>query len=409
LPFYAIGLRLYDLLSGKLRLSGSRSLDLDETCERVPTVETEGLRGGVLYHDAQFDDARLAIDMARTVAGLGGTVLNYVRVTALIESGGLVRGARARDLIGQGELELRAKVVVNATGAWSDNIRRLDNPETPAMIRPSQGIHLVLDKSLLPGGNALMVPYTDDGRVLFVIPWYGRVLVGTTDTPVAEAPLEPRALDEEIRLLLCHAARYLTKAPGREDVLSVFAGIRPLVAGGSEGDTAAISRDHRLVVSKSGLVTITGGKWTTYRKMAEDTIDRAATLAHLEKRPCVTRTLRIHGYCVGADTFGDLARYGADAPRIRDLIRERPGLERQLHPSLSAREGEVVWAVRKEMAVTVEDILSRRCRALLWDARAAIEAAPRVAELMAEELGRDEVWRRSQVESFRALAAGYLP
>ena len=409
-PFYGIGLRVYDMLAGKLGFGRSRILTRDETLERLPTLETKGLRGGVIYYDGQFDDARLAINMAQTAAELGGTLLNYARVTDLIKSDdGVVTGARATELLGDVELELRAKVVVNATGAWSDSIRRMDDPDARSMIQPSQGVHLVLDKSFLPGDSAIMVPHTDDGRVLFAIPWYDRVVVGTTDTPVEEALLEPRPLEEEVEFLLAHTARYLTKNPTREDVLSIFAGIRPLVASDGEGETAALSRDHTLHITSSGLVTIAGGKWTTYRKMAEDTVDQAATLAGLEERPCVTRELRIHGFHQNAGTFGELEHYGADAPHIRDLFRERPGLEKPLHPRLPHREGVVVWAVRKEMAVTVEDVLARRSRALLWDARAAMEAAPRVASLMAEELGRDRSWRRDQVEAFRALAAGYLP
>jgi len=409
-PFYGIGLRVYDMLAGKLGFGRSRILTREETLERLPTLETKGLRGGVIYHDGQFDDARLAINMAQTAAELGGTLLNYAPVTDLIKSDdGVVTGARATELLGDTELELRAKVVVNATGVWSDAIRRMDDPEARPMIRPSQGVHLVLDKSFLPGDSAIMVPHTDDGRVLFAIPWYDRVVVGTTDTPVEEALLEPRPLEEEVEFLLAHTARYLTKNPTREDVLSIFAGIRPLVASDGEAETAALSRDHTLHIARSGLVTIAGGKWTTYRKMAEDTVDQAATLAGLEERPCVTRELRIHGYHQDAGTFGELAHYGADAPHIRDLFRERAGFEKPLHPRLPLREGVVVWAVRKEMAVTVEDVLARRSRALLWDARAAIEAAPRVASLMAEELGRDRSWRRDQVEVFRALAAGYLP
>jgi glycerol-3-phosphate dehydrogenase len=408
-PFYGIGLRLYDVLAGKLGFGRSRNLTREETLERLPTIETEGLRGGVIYHDGQFDDARLAINMAQTAADLGGTLLNYVRVTGLTKSDGVVTGARGRDLLADEDLELRAKVVVNATGPFTDAIRRLDDPNAPSMIQPSQGVHLVLDKSFLPGASAIMVPHTDDGRVLFAIPWYDRVVVGTTDTPIEKARLEPRPLEEEIEFLLSHTARYLTKNPGREDILSAFAGIRPLVASEGEGDTAAISRDHTLHISGSGLVTIAGGKWTTYRKMAEDTVDQAALVAGLDEKPSVTADLRIHGYHQDAASFGDLERYGADAPHLRDLFRKDPDLAKPLDPRLPIRRGEVVWAVREEMALTVEDVLARRTRALVWDARAAKKMAPRVARLMAKELGRDEAWRVKQVDAFEALADQYLP
>jgi glycerol-3-phosphate dehydrogenase len=408
-PFYGIGLRLYDVLAGKLGFGRSRNLSREETLERLPTIETEGLRGGVVYYDGQFDDARLAINLAQTAAHLGSTVLNYARVTGLVKSQGMITGARARELLGEADLEIRAKVVVNATGVFADQIRRMDDPEARALLRPSQGIHLVLDKAFLPGDSAVMVPHTDDGRVLFAIPWYDRVVVGTTDTPIEEASLEPRPREEEIEFLLAHAARYLTKNPAREDILSTFAGIRPLVSSGGEAETAALSRDHTLHIAGSGLVTIAGGKWTTYRKMAEDTVDLAAHVGGLEERASVTADLRIHGYHPDADTFGELQRYGADAAQVRDLLREQPALVKPLHPRLPVQEGEVIWAVREEMAVSVEDFLSRRSRALLWDARAAAEAAPRVAALMARELGRDEAWQRDQLAAFRAVAEGYLP
>jgi glycerol-3-phosphate dehydrogenase len=408
-PFYGVGLRLYDVLAGKLGFGRSRNLSREETLERLPTIETRGLRGGVIYYDGQFDDARLAINMAQTAADLGGTLLNYVRVAGLTKSDGMVTGVRARDLLADEELELRAKVVVNATGAFTDAIRRMDDPDVKPMIQPSQGVHLVLDKSFLPGGNAIMVPHTDDGRVLFAIPWYDRVVVGTTDTPVEKARLEPRPLEEEIEFLLSHTARYLTKDPGREDILSAFAGIRPLVASEGEGDTAAISRDHTLHISGSGLVTIAGGKWTTYRKMAEDTVDQAALVAGLDEKPSVTADLHIHGYHQDAAGFGDLERYGADAPHLRDLFRKEPDLAKPLDARLPIQRGEVVWAVREEMALTVEDFLARRTRALVWDARAAKKMAPRVARIMAKELGRDNAWRAKQEEAFEALADQYLP
>jgi glycerol-3-phosphate dehydrogenase len=408
-PFYGIGLRLYDVLAGKLGFGRSRNLSREETLERLPTIETRGLRGGVIYHDGQFDDARLAINLAQTAADLGGTLVNYLRVTDLLKSDGVVTGVRARDFVADEELELKAKVVVNATGAFTDAIRRMDDPDARPMIRPSQGVHLVLDSSFLPGESAIMVPHTDDGRVLFAIPWYGRVVVGTTDTPIEKARLEPRPLEEEIEFLLAHAARYLKKDPNRKDILSAFAGIRPLVATDQEGETAAISRDHSLHISGSGLVTITGGKWTTYRKMAEDTVDQAALVAGLEEKPSVTADLRIHGYHQDAASFGDLERYGADAPHLRDLLREQPGLAKPLDPHLPIQKGEVVWAVREEMALTVDDFLARRTRALVWDARAARRMAPRVARLMAKELGRNEAWRERQVKAFDALVDDYLP
>jgi glycerol-3-phosphate dehydrogenase len=284
----------------------------------------------------------------------------------------------------------------------------MDNPDSRGMMRPSQGVHIVLDREFLPGDSAIMVPHTDDGRVLFAIPWHGRVIIGTTDTPIDEVSLEPVPQAREIEFLLEHAARYLTKDPRPEDVRSVFAGIRPLVGDPEQADSAAISRDHTLHVSATGLVTIAGGKWTTYRKMAEDTVDQAALLAQLEERPCVTEDLRLHGYHQDAETFGDLAIFGSDAVPLRDQLRAEEGAEELLHPELRPRVGEVRWSVEKEMARTVDDFLARRTRSLLLDARASIEAAPRVAELMAEALGRDETWQEAQVTSYQALARQYI-
>jgi len=276
------------------------------------------------------------------------------------------------------------------------------------MILPSQGVHLVFDKSFLPGDSAIMVPHTADGRVLFATPWHDRVLVGTTDIPVPDISLEPRPMEEEIDFLLTHAAHYLTKDPSSSDILSMFAGLRPLVKQGSEDSTAAVSRDHTIHISRSGLVTIAGGKWTTCRKMAEDTIDQAATVAQLTESPSVSRDLNIHGFHRNFDKFGELAIYGADAQSIRDLASETPGLGEPLHENFSTIAAEVVWAVRHEMARTVEDFLSRRTRALLLDARASMEMAPRVAELMAAELGKDDTWAEAQVQAFTDLAKGYI-
>ncbi|NIP82207.1 MAG: FAD-dependent oxidoreductase, partial [Gemmatimonadetes bacterium] len=408
-PFYGIGLKMYDLLAGRQGFGRSKILSKERTLQLLPTLEPEGLKGGVIYYDGQFDDARLAVNMAQTAARQGAVLLNYAEVTGLEKREGEVAGVRARDRETGQTYALASRVVVNATGAWSDRVRAMDDPAAARIIRPSQGVHLVLPREFLPGESAIMVPKTDDGRVLFAIPWLDRVVVGTTDTPVEEPSPEPVPLAEEIDFLLEHAGRYLTRDPAPSDVLSMFAGLRPLVAGEGDEATAALSRDHTLLISESGLVTIAGGKWTTYRRMAEDTVDQAATLAGLDDRPCVTRDLHIHGHHPHAERFGELATYGSDAPRVREVFRERDGYGEPLHGAFPLRAGEVVWAVRHEMARTVEDVLSRRSRALLLDAGAAIEVAPRAAALMAAELGRDAAWIDDQIAAFRELAAGYLP
>ena len=407
-PFYGIGLKLYDLLAGKLGLGPSQLLSKAETLRQIPTVEPDGLRGGVIYHDGQFDDARLAISLALTLADLGGTAINYLPVTGIISDNGLVAGVTARDKETGHEFLIPGRAVINAAGPFIDGVRRMVDSRAAPLIAPSQGVHLVLDGSFLPGNSAIMVPHTDDGRVLFAIPWHGRTVVGTTDTPVPAALLEPRPLPEEIDFLLSHTARYLTRHPKRSDVLSVFAGIRPLVRSDAGSDTASLSRDHTLLVDGSGLVTIAGGKWTTYRKMGEDTVTAAAQIAGLDDRPSVTGSLHLHGWREDEGNDAPFLVYGSDAAALEHMLAENVAWREPLHPSLPYLAGEVVWGVRSEAARTVEDILARRTRALLLDARAAIAAAPKVAELMAQELGQNSAWRERQVAEFSALAKGYL-
>lgn len=417
-PYYGVGLKLYDVLAGKHRFGRSAFVDRDQMVERLPTIETEGLRGGIVYHDGQFDDARLAMSLAHTAWDQGAVLLNHAPVEKLLEAGDRVAGVVVRDVITGNVHEVRAKVVINATGVWTDALRRMDQQDAPEMVTPSQGVHIVLDRSFLPGDDALMVPRTDDGRVLFAIPWMGRTLVGTTDTPVDEVSVEPRPLEEEVQFLLEHAGRYLSKDPTREDVLSVFAGLRPLVRPPKENGTATkkISRDHTVLVSRRGLVTVVGGKWTTYRKMGEDTVDRAEAAAGLESRPSITADLPLHGAPPTTELptgplggrGSPLAIYGTDAAGIQALIIRRPELAAVLHPRLPYLAAEIVWAVREELARTLDDVLSRRTRALFLDARASMEIAPRVAELMAAELRLDAAWQRAEVERFLTHARGYL-
>ncbi len=410
-PFYTVGMKVYDMMAGKLGLGPSQSLSSEEVLRAIPNLKTEGLRGGVIYYDGQFDDSRLAVNIAQTCAEHSGVVVNYIRVTGLLKnSDGLVSGVEAVDQENGDTYSLQAKCVVNATGVFVDEIMHMDDPNAPPLVKPSQGIHIMLDKDFLKGDSAIMIPKTSDGRVLFAVPWHDRVVVGTTDTPLDECSLEPRALEEEIDFILSTAKKYLTREPLRKDILSIFAGLRPLAApkeGGETTSTKEISRSHHLRVSLSGLVTITGGKWTTYRKMAQDTVDKAAMVGGLEEQKCRTEDMPIHGWLSNVNYQDPLYYYGSDADSLRDLASDHPELGTQLHKKLPYTPIEVIWSARYEMARTVEDILARRQRALFLDARAAIEMAPQVAKILAKELGRDEKWQKQQVEQFTNLARGY--
>ena len=410
-PFYGIGMKVYDLLATKYSFGRSRILSREETLERLPTIAQEGLRGGVIYHDGQFDDTRLLTHLIMTAADHGGRVLNYCPAVGLLRGDdGFLRGVVLEDRETGERINVNAKCVVNATGIFTDEVRRLAEPGVETLISPSQGIHLVLEKSFLAASTAIMVPRTNDGRVLFAIPWHDRTVVGTTDTPIASPSYEPPPLEEEIEFVLSTAAQYLSRKPSREDILSIYVGVRPLVkaAGSDQSKTSALSRDHTIHIDGSGLLTIVGGKWTTYRHMAEDTVNHAAMLGRLPDVPCPTASLHIHGWS-GDTALGELEVYGADAAAIRALASSSPELAERLHPALPYIAAEVVWAAREEMARTVEDVLARRTRALLLDARAAMAIAPRVAALMAAVLHRDVAWQEQQVEAFRQLATLYLP
>ena len=409
-PFYGIGLKVYDLLAGRYGFGRSRVLSREETLERLPTIQQEGLKGGVAYHDGQFDDTRLLTHLMATAVDHGAVVLNYTAAREILkDADGFVRGVVAEDRETGERFEVQAKVVVNATGMFTDEVRRMALPDAEAMISPSQGIHLVFDRSFLRGGKAIMVPHTSDGRLMFALPWHGHTVVGTTDTPIEGPSYEPMPFEEEIDFVLETAARYLTRPPRRADILSIYAGIRPLVKVAGSNKTSALSRDHTIHIDDTGLLTIVGGKWTTYRHMAEDCVDHAISLGDLRDAPCVTFDLRMHGYHEHPEELGSLAVYGADAAEIEALVEQEPRLGRQLHPELPYIAAEVVWAVRREMARTVEDVLARRTRALVLNARAAMAMAPEVARLMAMELRQTAEWEREQVESFTRLAAQYLP
>jgi glycerol-3-phosphate dehydrogenase len=406
---YTVGLTFYDLLAGKLSLGRSKRISKSKTLSRISTINPKKLSAGVVYYDGQFDDTRLAINTLQTAEELGAVVLNYCTVTGLLkDKEGNVSGVRFFDKEVNKQYEIKGKQVVNATGVFADDVLLMDSPNSEKTIAPSQGVHLVLDKSFLPGEDAIMIPKTDDGRVLFLVPWHNRVIVGTTDTPIEQETLEPIALHDEIDFILRTASRYLTKAPKKSDVLSVFAGLRPLAFSKEVGKkTKEISRSHKIIESKSGLLTIVGGKWTTYRKMGEDLVDKTELKngwKHIETK---TKHLKIHGYKENVDYNNPLYFYGSDEKGVLELAKE-DGMGDFISKSLGVINAQVVWAAKYEMARTVEDFLARRTRCQLLDAKESIKMAPKVAALMAVELGEDEAWQIEQIKNYEKVTLNYI-
>ena len=404
-PFYGIGLKIYDMMAGNLGLGPSTLLDREETIELIPNVKKKGLRGGVIYHDGQFDDARMAVSLAQTAENHGASLLNYFGVKGLLKDGDMVTGVRAQDELSGEEFEISAKVVINATGVFSDEILQMDQPGSRKLIVPSQGVHIVLDQTFLNGPHAIMVPHTTDGRVLFAVPWNDYVVVGTTDTLIEAPNEEPTALEEEIEFILENAGAYMTKQPTRADVKSVFSGLRPLAAPEDNGSaTKEISRHHKVTVSTSGLVSILGGKWTTYRKMSEDLINTAQSVGGLPERACITHSLPIHGYDYNSDWSNPMHVYGTDIDKISALDEQG---NTSLSEAVHLTKNQIIWAVREEMAMTVEDVLARRTRTLFLNAAEAKILATQVAQIMAEEMGEDQKWIENQIENFTTLTHNY--
>ena len=408
-PWYAAGLKLYDALALGRSLGASRLLNRRACLDHVSTLQGRGLRGGVLFHDGLFDDTRLGWALIRTAANLGCVALNYAEAVGLVESRGMVRGVRVRDLVGGAEWIAHGAVVVNATGPFADTVLRMDESRPASAVVLARGAHIVVGRAFLPGRTAVLVPSTDDGRVLFAIPWHGHVLIGTTDVRVAAPSGEPVASDAEVDYLLDHAGRYLNRPIARGDILSAWAGLRALAAVGTEQNTAALSRDHSVRVSQRGLVTVTGGKWTTCRKVAQDVVTVSAAVGNLSRAHSTTARMRLHGYSTRRHVGDPWKVYGADAPAIREMEVGDESLSRLMQPGLPYRLSQAAWAARSEMAVNVEDVLARRTRALFLNAQAASAAAPAVAGVMARELGHGEDWVAEQVRAFGALATRYLP
>jgi glycerol-3-phosphate dehydrogenase len=406
---YTAGLKFYDLLAGRLSMGKSHFINRDTTMNRLPLLNSKGLKGGVVYHDGQFDDARMTINLLKACVNHGGLALNYFKVTELLKNEkGKINGVIAEEMTSGKNYKLYASLIINATGVFADNIIRMDNPGSKPYIRPSQGVHIVLNNSFLKSNSAIMIPKTDDGRVLFAIPWYDKVVVGTTDTPLDLINLEPVALDDEINFILQTAQKYFMKPPLREDILCIFAGLRPLAANHERPmATKEISRRHKIILSPSGLLTITGGKWTTYRLMAEETINKAINAGILNRRKCITSKLKLNGLTSGVSS-NRLHIYGDQSAEIEKIISEKPELGEPIDTRLPYTRAEIIWICRNEMPVTLEDILARRTRALFLNARASLEIAPYVAEIMTREMGLDEGWSRLQLEEYKKLIANYL-
>ncbi len=407
---YFCGLTLYDMLSFGYGYGRSRFITAKQVMKYLPTSVSKGLKGGIVYHDGRFDDARMAVNLAQSCVEKGGCVVNYCKVTGVLHNDkGVVAGVTVLDRESGESFDVKAKSVVNATGCFVDDVMVMDKPGHNKMVKPSQGVHLVLDMEFLQSDYAIMIPKTSDGRVLFALPWHGKVMVGTTDIPREKAESEPIPLDEEIDFILNTAGLYMNPAPTHKDILSVFAGQRPLAMPKKDGgSTKEISRGHKIIVSDSNLVTITGGKWTSYRLMAEHTINRCIETCGLPKRKCATKNLRIHGYQKGLDMNNPLSVYGSDAALIAELINNEPSLGAKLSEKYINTEAEVVWAVRHEMARTIDDVLARRVRILYLDAAEALAISKKVATIMARELGYDNNWIDNQCAEFSSIAKNYI-
>ena len=405
-PFYGIGLKVYDMMAGKLGLGPSTILNREETLALIPNVSQEGLNGGVIYNDGQFDDARMAISMALTASQEGACLINYINVNGINKENELITGVRIEDQISGKKKNIKSKVVINATGVFSDEIIALDQPNAKPMIRPSQGVHLVIEKSFLNGDHAIMVPQTSDGRVLFAVPWNDYVVLGTTDTPINETLEEPIALDSEIEFILKNAGAYMTKKPTRKDVKSVFAGLRPLAASEKNKEsTKEISRHHKIIVSTSGLISVLGGKWTTYRKIAEDTVNTRQAVGGLPERQCNTKTLPIFGYETHSDWNDPMHYYGTESKKIIAINAKKALVS--LSEKFFITENQIIWAIQEEMAINLEDVLARRTRCLFLDAFETKKIAPKVASIIAKKLGHDNAWIKNELKQFNNLIKKY--
>ena len=393
--FYGVGLKVYDVLAGSLSLGKTKLLNAKQTIKHLPSINPNKLYGGIMYYDGQFDDSNLCIEILATAANNGATIINYCKAIGFIKDNHKITGIEIMDTYTNDVYKINAKAVINATGAFTNEVVEMDDQSQQDFVTPSQGIHFVINKNLFEGSVAMMIPKTDDGRVLFAVPWHGKVIVGTTDTPIEKSNIEPKALEEEIKFVLEHINRYGTQKITRADVNTIFVGLRPLISTKNKGNTSGVSREHALHISLSGLVSIIGGKWTTYRKMAIHAIDNAAFVGKLPKKKCITANLPI-----------DLSAQKNNA--IHQIIESNPEYGNKIHTDYNYQLAEIIYAIQHQMATNVEDVLSRRIRLLYLDARVAMQVAPTVAKVMAKELNQDENWIQLQIADFNALASKYI-
>ena len=406
--FYGIGLKLYEWLSGKWSLGKTSIHSKATTLKLLPSINCKNLKGSIQYFDGQFDDARLCIDLALTAVEHGAVVLNYVDVQEFIKEENKIVAINATDKTCNKEFTIRSKSFINATGVFSDELMKKDDGLHENIITASQGIHLVVSQKYFKGNHALLIPKTTDGRVLFAVPWLNKIIVGTTDSEVNQLLNEPIALEQEVNFVLDNFNQYAETPISKNQIESVFAGLRPLVKSKSKEKSAFISREHSIFISPSRLVTITGGKWTTYRIMAKDAIDNAVFISGLERKECVTKKLKIGAWSLPIDTSNHLSIYGENKNKIENIIDENILLKEKVHPDFPYINAEIIWFVRNEMAITLEDVLARRTRMLFLNSKIALSIAAHVASMMAIELKKDEIWVNQQLQEFNNTAQSYL-
>ncbi len=404
-PFYGIGMKIYDMMAGKLGLGKSVIISKKETEKLIPNVNKKGLRGGVIYHDGQFDDSRMAITLALSANSKKTALLNYCNVDGLIKKNKEIVGLSFTDSINSKKYQVKSKVVINATGVFAEEIIRMDQPKIEKMIQPSQGVHIVLEKKFLKSKHAILIPQTSDGRVLFAVPWKNYVVVGTTDTQIKDAKDEPKPLKEEIEFILKNAGKYMTIKPKRDDIKSVFAGLRPLAATSDKKSTKEVSRSHKIDISPAGLISVLGGKWTTYRKIAEDAIDAAISINKLKKKKCRTEKTKLFGYKKNIDWSDHMHVYGSLKKKVESLGGKEDN--KSLSSKFYISNNMIKWSIIHEMAITLEDVLARRTRCVFLDSNESKKIAPDVAKKMAEILDKDQVWIDTELKNFNKLIKNY--